>query len=140
MHVIRHDDEFIQFDGWETVGKLLPCAFNDMTHLKHLKVRFAPLQACSHEIGSWLAIIIAFKAKRTPVMFFRVISHRYYVPSRGMVIVSCISLYFYTDHNTKCGNAKCLSNCRDRGWVGNGGGACAVLLPTRCMAGYLNNL
>ncbi len=84
MDVIRHYDEFVQFNGGKTLGKRLPRIFHNVTHLGHLKIWLMPLQARCHEIGSRLAIIIAFETNGTPLVLFRVVTHSYIAPLQGM--------------------------------------------------------
>ncbi len=84
MDVIGHDDEFVQFDGGETLRKRLPRIFDDVTHLGHLEIWLTPLQTYCNEIGTWLAIVTAFETNGTPVVLFRVVTHSYIAPLQGM--------------------------------------------------------
>ena len=80
MDVVGHYDEFVQINGGETLGKRFPRVIDDLSHLGHLKIWLASLQAYGHEIGSWFAVIIAFETDGTPVMLFWIIAHRYVAP------------------------------------------------------------
>src|SRR5437763_17146325 len=95
MHMIGHHDAFVQFNGGKTLRKRLPRIFHNVTHFGHLKIWLTPLQAHGHEIGSRLAIIVAFETKRTPVELFWIVTHRHRTPLQGCRCIRYSYVFLY---------------------------------------------
>ena len=85
--MVRHDDEFIQFDVGEMCGDVMPMFFRYEARIiqDHFPVRNiaeqarAIIEANGHEICAFSRVIVPLQAQRMAVMLIRIVACVHYL-------------------------------------------------------------